>query len=277
MNTETLPQETHIGRTALRVSELTEMAEFYRDVVGLSVLSHADTTAVLGVEETPLLVLEHDPDALSRHQSGAGLFHNAFRVPSREALGDALARIREHWQLGGASDHGVSEALYLTDPEGNGIEIYRDYPREDWPLGDGGRVRMGTYPLDLESVEAVAAGKSGLPAGTDVGHVHLEVSSLEVFSDFYVDTIGFDVQTEVPAALFIGAGGYHHHIGANTWNHRSTPAGGTGLSWFEVVLHDTETLDEVHERAADSQYTVTETGDGIAVTGPDGIKVRFRV
>ncbi len=116
-----LPQEAHIGRTALRVNDLDELTGFYRDVVGLNELRRSDTRSELGVENTPLLVLESDADALGRHRSGAGLFHNAFRVPSRAALGDALARIREHWQLGGASDHGVSEALYLTDPEGNGI------------------------------------------------------------------------------------------------------------------------------------------------------------
>ncbi|WP_323192528.1 VOC family protein [Halostella sp. PRR32] len=273
----TLPAETHIGRTALTVSNLGEMTDFYRDVVGLTVLSCDDTTAVLGVEGTPLLVLEHDPDAPNRHRSGAGLFHNAFRVPSRTSLGDALARIREHWQLGGASDHGVSEALYLTDPEGNGIEIYRDYPREDWPRGDDGRIRMGTYHLDLEPLEATAAGKSGLPVGTEVGHVHLEVSSLEAFSEFYVEILGFEVQTDVPAARFVGAGGYHHHLGANTWNHRTGPASGRGLSWFEVVVPHEEALTELRDRTADSQYGITETNDGISVTGPDEIEVRFRV
>jgi catechol 2,3-dioxygenase len=276
MKTHVLPQETRIGRTALRVSELAEMIDFYRDVVGLSLLRHTNTTAILGVEETPLLVLEHDSDALARHQSGTGLFHNAFRVPSRAALGDAIARIRERWQLGGASDHGVSEALYLTDPEGNGIEIYRDYPREDWPRGDDGRIRMGTYPLDLDPVEAAAAGESDLPAGTDVGHVHLEVSSLETFSEFYVDILGFEVQAEVPAALFVGAGGYHHHLGANIWNHRSNPVSGRGLSWFEVVLPSMEALDEIKERITDGQYSATETDDGLVTSGPDEIEVRFR-
>ncbi|WP_256299545.1 VOC family protein [Haloarchaeobius salinus] len=275
-NGETLPPETRIGRTALTVSKLTEMADFYQDIVGLTVLGRSDTTAVLGVEETPLLVLEHDPDALGRHRSGAGLFHNAFRVPSREALGDALARVRERWQLGGASDHGVSEALYLTDPEGNGIEIYRDYPREEWPRGDDGTIRMGTYSLDLEPLRAAAAGESGLPAGTDVGHVHLEVSSLEEFRAFYVDRVGFEVQTEVPAASFVSAGGYHHHLGANTWHHRSRPVDGRGLSWFEVVLPDADALDAVQDRVAEGRYTVTGTDDGIAVTGPDGIEMRFR-
>lgn len=268
---------THIGRTALTVSDLTEMVEFYRDVVGFTVLSHAETTAVLGVEESPLLVLEHNPDALARHQSEAGLFHNAFRVPSRRALGDALTRVTDRWQLGGASDHGVSEALYFTDPEGNGIEIYRDFPREEWPRSNDGTIRMGTYPLDLESVEAAAADRSDIPPGTDVGHVHLELSSLKEFREFYVNLIGFEVQAEVPDAVFVSAGGYHHHLGANTWNNRTKPVGDRGLSWFEVVLPDTAALDAIKGRTVDSQYVVAETDDGIAVTGPDEIEVRFRV
>ncbi|WP_096390733.1 VOC family protein [Halopenitus persicus] len=272
-----VPPETHIGRTALTVSDLTGMVDFYRDVVGLSVLSDSDSTAVLGVEGTPLLVLEHDPDALTRHRSSAGLFHNAFRVPSREALGDALTRVQERWQLGGASDHGVSEALYLSDPEGNGIEIYRDYPREEWPRSDDGTVRMGTYPLDLEPVVAAAAGEAGLPAETDVGHVHLEVSSLAEFQDFYVDRVGFETQTSMPAARFVSAGGYHHHLGANTWNHRSGPVAGRGLSWFEVVLPDAAALEALADRLADGEYAVTEVDDGVSVTGPDGIEVWFRV
>ncbi|GAA0294368.1 VOC family protein [Halarchaeum salinum] len=277
MTTDVLPQQTRIGRTALRVNDLKEMTEFYRDVVGLDMLRHSDTSSVLGIEDTPLLILEGDADALQRHRSSAGLFHNAFRVPSRGALGDALARIREYWELSGASDHGVSEALYLTDPEDNGIEIYRDRPREDWPRSGDGSVRMGTYPLDLEAVEGAAAGDLGLPAGTDIGHVHLEVSSLEAFRDFYVDTIGFEVQENEPSALFVSAGGYHHHLAGNTWNQRTESVNGRGLSWFEVLIPDTAALDVIQARIADSQYPVTETEDGIAVTGPDEFEVRFRV
>jgi catechol 2,3-dioxygenase len=275
-NPDVLPQETRIGRTALRVNDIEEMTGFYRDVVGLSVLRQSDTSSVLGAEDTPLLVLEGDETALERHNSSAGLFHNAFRVPSRAALGDALVRIRDHWQLGGASDHRVSEALYLTDPEGNGIEIYRDFPREAWSRAADGRVRMGAYRLALDSVEAAAVGSSDVPTGTDVGHVHLEVSSLEEFRDFYVDVIGFEVQMTLPAAVFVSAGGYHHHIGANTWNHRSGPVGDRGLSWFEVILPAPEALDVIRERITDSQYTVTEMDDGLSVAGPDEVEVRFR-
>ncbi len=272
-----LPPETRIGRTALRVNDLEAMTDFYRDVVGLSVHRHSDTSAILGVPDTPLLVLEKDENAPERQSSGAGLFHNAFRVPSREALGDALVRIQDNWQLSGASDHGVSEALYLTDPEGNGIEIYRDFPREEWPINADGSIRMGTFPLDLEPVKAAAAGNAKVPAGTDVGHVHLEVSSLEVFREFYVETIGFAVMVEVPAAVFVAAGGYHHHIGANTWNHRSEPRAGRGLSWFELLLPEMEALETIRDRLADSQMPVTETDNGIDVSDRDNIEIRFRV
>jgi catechol 2,3-dioxygenase len=273
---EPLPEETHIGRTALRVNDIDEMTGFYRDVMGLSILSQSDDATILGVSNKPLLILEEAEDALERHGSSAGLFHNAFRVPSREALGDALARIREHWQLGGASDHGVSEALYLTDPEGNGIEIYRDYPRDEWPYSDDGTVRMGTYALELEPIAAAAAGDLNLPDGTDVGHVHLEVSSLEEFSNFYVDLIGFEAQITVPAALFVSAGGYHHHLGANTWSRRSKPVSGRGISWFEIVVPDTTVLTEIQARIEDSEYLVSETEDGFSVIGPDEIEVRLR-
>ena len=276
-NARSLPKGTHIGRSALRVSDLSKLTEFYRDVVGLRVLHRAATTAVLGVEETPLLVLEGDEDAPARRRAGTGLYHNAFRLPSRAALGDALTRIRNRWRLDGASDHGVSEALYLTDPEGNGVEIYRDFPREEWPATADGRVRMVTEPLDLSAVEDTATGDPRAPPGTVVGHVHLEVSSLEAFGRFYVDVLGFGVQADAPGALFVSAGGYHHHVGANTWNHRTEPVGGRGLSWFEVVVPSSDALDSVRERLADRGVPIAETDDGIAVDDSDGIEVRLRV
>ncbi|WP_336022741.1 VOC family protein [Halobellus salinisoli] len=276
-NADALPQGTRIGRTALRVAELAEMTGFYRDVVGLSVLHTSDTTAILGVDDTSLLVLEGAEDALKRHRSGTGLYHNAFRVPSREALGDALGRIREHWQLGGSSDHLVSEALYLTDPEGNGVEIYRDFPRDEWSIDDNGRIRIGSDRLDLDRIEAAGSGGARAPPGTDVGHIHLEVSSLDAFRDFYVDTLGFEVQATWPNAHFVSAGGYHHHIGANTWHHRTGPSNGRGLAWFEVVLPGTQALDALRDRLVGSQSTVTETDEGIVVRDADEIEIRFRV
>jgi catechol 2,3-dioxygenase len=275
MPTDSLPPETRIGRTALRVDNIEGTTAFYRDVVGLETLSESPSRAVLGVADAPLLVLESDGKVSPRPRESAGLYHNAFRLPSRAALGDALTRVRDRWELEGASDHRVSEALYLSDPEGNGVEIYRDFPAER-PRGDDGRVQMGTDPLDLDAVASAASGESGLPDGTDVGHVHLEVCSVDAFSSFFVDTVGFEQQTTVRGATFVSAGGYHHHLGANTWQRRSEPARGAGLSWFEVVVPDGDALDALRDRLAGGQYEPTPADDGVAVTGPDGIEVRFR-
>lgn len=274
---DVLPQGTRIGRTALRVNDLDAVTRFYRDVVGLHLLRQSGRRSIVGDGDTPLVVLEEDEDATERPASSAGLFHTAFRVPSRAALGDALTRVRTQWQLGGASDHWVSEALYTRDPEGNGVEIYRDLPREEWPMSDDGRVRIGTEPLDIDSIEALGAGDTRVPAGTDIGHVHLEVSSLDAFENFYIEALGFEMQTALANAYFVSAGGYHHHLGANTWNNRTEPITGRGLSWIEVVLPETQALDALKKRLAISQYSVTETGDGIAVTDPDEIEVRVRV
>jgi catechol 2,3-dioxygenase len=272
----TLPAGTSIGRTALSVADIDEMTEFYSGIVGLSVLRRADSTTILGGADTPLLVLEGNEDVAERTRTAAGLYHNAFRVPSRAALGDALSRIRQHWRLDGASDHWVSEALYLTDPEGNGVEIYRDYPREEWPTADDGTVQIGTESLDIDGVAAAASGDDRAPPGTDLGHVHLEVTSLDAFRDFYVDTIGFEEQTAIPDASFVSAGGYHHHLGANTWHQRTTPSGGRGLSWFEIVVPDQGTLDALRERLRERDNPISKSDGGVDVTDPDGITIRFR-
>jgi catechol 2,3-dioxygenase len=279
-----LPPETRVGRVALRATDVDAVADFYREVVGLVDLPDRGraTETVLGVDDAPLLVLQ--PGATRpRPASAAGLYHTAFRVPSRAALGDALVRIRDDWQLEGASDHRVSEALYLSDPEGNGVEIYRDRPREAWPTADDGSIRMGTDRLDLGALAGVAHDADGprdttrAPDGTDVGHVHLEVSSLERFADWAVDAVGLTVRQRVPRAVFVAAGGYHHHVGANTWGGRSDPApdDGRGLAWFELVVPTAPALEAVRARLAEASV-VTETDEGFAVDGPDGITVRLR-
>jgi catechol 2,3-dioxygenase len=275
MNTDELPDETRIGRTALLVSDLEEMTEFYQRVVGLSVLDQSTTVSVIGAGDTPLLVLE-EANTLPRTGPTAGLFHTAFRVPSRAALGDALGRIREYSRLSGATDHRVSEALYFTDPEGNGVEIYRDFPKAEWPIADDGTIRIGNDSIDIDGIEDEAEGGTEAPPGTDIGHVHLEVSSLEAFRELYVDTLGFEVKAAFPNAYFVSAGRYHHHIAANTWQHRTNPRSGSGLSWFEVVLPEQSALEALRDRLAPSQWTVTEREEGILVTDTDGIEIRFR-
>ncbi|WP_122091080.1 VOC family protein [Halalkalicoccus subterraneus] len=270
-----LPTGPRIGRVALRVNDLDRLVAFYGDVVGLAVLDREGDRATLGAGDEALLELLADPDAPPRDLEETGLFHVAFLVPSRAALGDALSRIRERWRLDGASDHRVSEALYLTDPEGNGIEIYRDRPREEWPIAEG-RVEMDTRPLDIDALGDRRRGEAGVPDETTVGHVHLEVSSLPRAREFYVEKLGLGVRQEwSDAALFLAAGDYHHHVGLNTWNGRTAPSTGCGLAWFELLVPDRETLAAVRGRMTDRE-TDTRTGDPV-VTDPDGIELRLRI
>jgi catechol 2,3-dioxygenase len=272
-----LPPETRIGRVALRVADLASPVEFYRDVIGLTVQERTPERAVLGAGD-PLLVLDRVPDLPDRPETAAGLFHLAVRVPSREALGDALARVEEGWQLTGASDHGVSEALYLRDPEGNGVEIYRDRERAAWPTAAHG-VEMDTRPLDLDALRAAVAGDAPdrVPGDTDIGHVHLEVTSLPEAQAFYVDSLGLGVRQEWgDDALFVAAGDYHHHVGLNTWNGRTTATEGRGLDWFELVVPDGETLAGVRDRLAGAGAPISDSGNGLAVEDPDGIEIRLR-
>ena len=273
---QTLPETARIGRTALIVTDLEEMLDFYRRVVGLMVLTRRETTATLGAGDTPLVVLTRDEDASPRRRERAGLFHNAFRVPSRTALGAARERIDEHWRLDGASDHHVSEALYLTDPEGNGVEIYSDRPREQWPRTSDGTVQMGTVPLDLEDVAAKSDGAANVPAGTTVGHVHLESTSIQAAREFYVDSLGLNVQMATSQALFLAAGDYHHHLGVNTWNDRSQPSRGRGLAWFEFVVPDQDALAAVRGRLDDADVPLTDRSDGLEVAAPDDVSLRLR-
>ncbi|MFB6143465.1 MAG: VOC family protein [Halorientalis sp.] len=273
MSDDALPPSTRVGRVALTVADLPETVAFYRDVVGLAVHAESDAAARLGDGETDLLVLRADPSAPPRPPASAGLFHLAVRVPSRAALADVLARVEASaGTLAGASDHGVSEALYLADPEGNGVEVYRDRPRSAWPTSEG-RVEMTTDPLDLGDLAAEGTGAASVPAGTDVGHVHLEVTDLAAAREFYVDTLGLGVrQAWGGQALFLAAGDYHHHVGLNTWNGRTDPASGRGLAWFELVVPD-DALGILGDRWGDE---VTRQNGAVEMEDPDGIAIRVR-
>lgn len=273
---DTLPDDTRIGQVSLTVTDLSAMTDFYTTVVGLSELNRTPNRRVLGADSA-CLILEHDPDAADRTDAETGLYHTAVRVPTQPALGDALHRIRTHWTLDGASDHGVSQALYLSDPENNGVELYWDYPRDGWPMTDDGRIQITTDPLDLMPLESVADGHADVPPETTIGHVHLEVSSIESFRQLYVDTLGFDVQATVPNAVFVGAGGYHHHVGANTWHNRTTPHSGRGLNWFEILVPDEESLDSIRSRLTEWNGDVAEPDDSVVITDHDGTEVHVTV
>jgi catechol 2,3-dioxygenase len=202
-------------------------------------------------------------------------------VPDRATLAATLAHlVATRTPLGGAAHHGVSEALYLDDPEGNGIEIYRDLPREAWPR-TGGRLAMVTEPLDLDHVLGSAgdAAWQGQPAGTRVGHVHLKVSDLAAAERFYTGVAGFDlVQRLGGGAAFVSAGGYHHHVGLNTWESRGAPArsaGAAGLGHVEVRVLGDDGLERLTARLRASGAEVGVTEDGVATLDPSGNRLRF--
>jgi catechol 2,3-dioxygenase len=276
-----LPAGTSLGAIRLRVGDIDRMRTFYEDAIGLRTLDATDGLTALGVEGvTPFLELQAAPEAPPRPRGSTGLFHLAVLVPTRADLARALRRlVGAGTRLEGASDHLVSEALYLSDPEGNGIELYRDRPREQWPR-TGESIQMATIPLDLDDLLTEnGADAAAMPAGTTLGHVHLQVSDLESAEPFWVDALGFEVMARMPPhAAFVAVGGYHHHVGLNTWagiGAPPPPAGARGLARFEVVLPSEAELDAAAERLA-RVSEVERTGDGALAHDPSGNAVLLR-
>jgi catechol 2,3-dioxygenase len=228
--------------------------------------------------------LRGDSSAPALNPRATGLFHLAILVPTRVDLALALARLAQaRWPLDGASDHLVSEALYLSDPDGNGIEIYRDRAREEWPRTAEG-LQMATLHLDLDDVLGELGHADGLqelaPAGTKIGHVHLQVSDLAEAERFYNGVLGFDVIVRgYPGALFVSAGGYHHHVGLNTWRSAGSPPpppGAVGLGSFEVLLPTPAELERVLGGARSAGLEIESVGDDPAVRDPSGNTLTFR-
>src|SRR5918911_889773 len=270
----TIPAETRMGPVHVTVADLARSLEYYRRVVGLDVLEQAAGRASLGADSNELLVLVEEPGA--RPDDGhTGLYHFALLVPTRADLGRWLAHAaRDRVQLTGLSDHYVSEAIYLRDPDQHGIEIYADRPRELWDGQVGNR--MTTEPLDVKSLldEAGASGFDGLPTGTVMGHVHLKVAGIPETIQFYRDVLGFDLVVErVPQAAFLSAGGYHHHLGANTWESAGAPPppeGSAALRHATIVVPSAEARDEALRRLADAGQEPEETATGTLVRDPSG-------
>jgi catechol 2,3-dioxygenase len=282
MTAATLPASTTLGAVHLTVTDLDRSVEYYTTRLGFTLLSRETNVARLGVGSDVLLELRSDPDA-RRARGVTGLFHFAILVPSRAALGRALTHLTAtRTPVSGASDHRVSEALYLSDPDGNGIEIYRDRPRDDWPM-PGGSLEMTTDPLDVDGVLAAAGAPSGAPyvlePGTVMGHVHLHVSRLDAAERFYRDVVGLDVmQRWGDSALFLSAGGYHHHLGLNTWagvGAPPPPPGAVGLRHFEIRLPDRAALDALVARATAAGIPVTSSESDARLADPSGNTLRF--
>jgi catechol 2,3-dioxygenase len=264
---------TGIGAVSLTVADIGRSREFYERVLGLVAVDELLLGAPGG---RPFLELHGDPSARPLNHRATGLYHFAILVPTRAELARSLRRIAEaRWPLHGASDHLVSEALYLSDPDGNGIEIYRDRPREQWPRRDG-RVEMATSPLDLDGLlhDVSPPGEQPVPGETRIGHVHLQVADLAAAERFYSGVLGFDVTVRgYPGALFVSAGGYHHHIGLNTWHSAGAappPPGSVGLRSFEVLFPDGEALEETLERVQAAGVESERLDGGVLVRDPAG-------
>lgn len=262
---------TRIGYVRLRVTDLSRALSFYSGVLGFRESARDGGTVFLSATGLPPwhMALDESPGAPPRPLRSTGLFHAAVRFPDRGGLAGALRRLASsRWPLSGASDHGVSEALYLSDPDGLGLELYVDRPRAAWSRKAGG-VAMVTEPLDLDSL--LAAGDTGrdagdgMPPGTDIGHVHLRVSDLGRSEAFYAALIGlFVTQRSYPGALFLAAGQYHHHLGVNVWAGKglpAPPAGAVGLLSFSLLLPDAAGFEALTGRLA---------GAGVALLPPAG-------
>jgi len=265
----------------LRVNDLTRSVSFYRDQLGLVEYAHTSDRCELGPHGgRPLISLLAVPRTSPRPAGVVGLYHFALLLPSRKDLGVTLMHLfQARLPFQGFSDHAVSEAAYLADPDGNGIELYADRPRDNWQRKNG-QIVLTTLALNVNSLLRTAEGEEwqGLATGTQVGHVHLHVADLERTGAFYRDVIGFDVTTDTyPGALFLSAGGYHHHVGLNTWL-RPENAGARDvanmLSW-ELLVPGAEARMEVVDRALRAGHQVHEEADQTTIMDPDGMRLIF--
>ncbi|HZA65440.1 MAG TPA: VOC family protein, partial [Geminicoccaceae bacterium] len=272
-----LPGDFSYGAIGLAVTDLDRSLDYYQRRIGLELLEREGPRAVLGAAGRRLVELQERPKA-TRDPKAADLFHFALLLPSRAALARSLAKLIEtDTDLSGAADHFVSEALYLRDPDGHGIELYRDRPPETWYRD--GKLHMGTVALDLDDLLQAAHGHGedarGLAPGTAIGHMHLETFDLQRSKSFYVDRLGMAVTTEGKGATFMAVGGYHHHLAANVWGRKTHPAprdgGHIGMLWFEMELPGRQDLAALAEGLGQGE----PADDALVVEDPNGLTIRF--
>ena len=301
-----------IGNPVLRIRDIDRILTFYEKTVGLQVIKRYsaydyddnsdDLIYEIGLKSVNsnqrLLTLHHDPNAKVASQHSAGLFHFAILVPDRKSLASTYLALRNSGvDYDGFADHLVSESLYLRDPENNGIEIYRDRPSKEWPRDGEGHIMMDTLPLDLDSlIDEIKNNNNnqekinnieGFPTGARIGHIHLKVTNLERSMKFYHEKLGLDITSDWGSmgAAFLSAGGYHHHIGMNTWNSlngESNIHGKTGLESFTITIPDKSTLNILGPIMQDSskpkkQQQQTEERSQLLISDPDGIQFHIKL
>ncbi len=276
-----------LGPATLAVADRQRSLAFYRDFLGLSLIEegtrHGEPAIILGAAGTAIVRLVVRPGIARLPRNVTGLYHAAILLPTRTALARVVLRLAEARYPFGASDHAVSEALYLDDPDGNGLEIYRDRPRDEWVWRDG-RVAMATTPLDLQSIVDELGDDeprwAPMPAGTTLGHMHLRVGDAAGAERFFAGVLGFDVVASVPGARFLSVNGYHHHLGANSWESAGAPPRSedtAGLIEWEIVLPTVDDMVAAATRLSAAGVTIDARADGsLDVLDPWGTQLVLR-
>ena len=271
-----------IGTVTMRVRQLDTVVDFYRDMLGLSVMERTATGAALGSGGVKLLILEAHPQAQGESRKAAGLYHTAFLMPTRKDLARWLVHAARHRvPLSGFADHRVSKSIYLDDPESNGIEVYADRDPSLWQWNDG-TVTMATDQLDIDGLVSLTDTRvsdyAGAPEGLRIGHVHLRVGDLAQAEGFYRDAIGFDPTRQRNGAAFLSSGRYHHHLALNVW--QSAGAGrrddsATGLGWFSLEIEKPDVFAAQEQRLRQAGVQVATVANGLEAVDPWGTRVRL--
>lgn len=279
-----LPEEIALGQVRLQVADLPRSIAFYERVIGLRVIDQSASRALLTSQDDSRVLVElNEKQGVSPvpKRGRLGLYHFAILLPNRKALGSFLRHLSDIGEYAGMSDHLVSEALYLTDPDGLGIEVYADKPRESW-IASGSVLNIGNFHLDSNDLVLAAAGEKwrGAPAGTMIGHVHLYVDDLAKAETFYHDAVGFDkVNLEFPGALFMSAGGYHHNLGTNTWAAQAPPASDNDARLIEwtISVPTTADIEAIEQSVRHKGFSIERVGPDSSSVDPWGTRVRFSV
>ena len=278
-----LPEDVRLGEVRLQVGDLARSLAYYEKVIGLRVIQKNETRAALGAHGSDNVIVELNEKrgvAPVPRRGRLGLYHFAILLPDRAALGRFVQHLADIGEYAGMSDHFVSEAIYLADPDGLGIEVYADRPRSTWKIAET-NLSMGSIQLDVEDLISAGGGEEwkGAPAGTRIGHVHLYVNDLSIGEKFYHDAIGLDkVRLEFPGALFMSAGGYHHHLGTNTWAANSAQATDTDARLIEwtVELPSQTHIEQLGENLAKKGFPVELTGTSLLTMDPWTTRICFR-
>lgn len=268
-----------VGEVNIKVKNLDYSLTFYQNIMGFQVLEKTDRRAVLTTDgKTPLVTLEQPEDVVAKTSRTSGLYHFAILLPSRADLSVFLRHMIQTGYPLGAADHYVSEALYLNDPDGNGIEVYRDRPSAEWNWNNG-LVEMATEELDGNEILAESDAEwNGLPVGTLMGHIHLHVADLKKAEQFYTKGLGFEVVSYYPQAAFLSTGGYHHHIAINTWQGEGAatpPKNSVGLNWYSLVFPDEAMRENAIKQLKQLGALITEEADFYVTSDPSGNQIRL--